>query len=232
MEDTYIMSVGERLRHERKKLRIGQDEIAGDKFSKNYISMFENNRRKINRKNAEYLASKINEISRKKGIESNIRPEYFLKSKIELARDVCTKKIEKLQSDLFEIGKRQEEIHKVLVIARDYSLARELGEIHYIRGLEAYRANRYRCAVINVQKSLNYFNKENELTKSIKAYELLGDICFMREYYEEAIIYYNLGMNMARDEGGSFKISIYPKLSKSYDRYNVCKGKKENKSCV
>lgn len=232
MKDTYIMSIGERLRYERKKLRIGQDEIAGDKFSKNYISMFENNRRKINRKNAEYLAYRINEISQKKGMPRDISPEYFLKSKEELAREVCISKIEKLQSNLFEIGKRQEEIHKVLVIAKDYALSRELGEIHYIRGLEAYRANRYRCAVINVQKSLNYFNRENEHGKSIKAYELLGDICFMREYYEEAIIYYNLGMNMAKDEGSSFKMSIHSKLSKSYDRYNVYKCEKKNKSCV
>lgn len=232
LESIKILSVGERLRQERKKLRVGQDDLAGDKFSKNYISMFENNRRGINRRNAEYLAQRINELSAEKGVESYIEADYFLKSNSELAKECCENKIEKLKSDFMIDHERHKEIYKVWKLSNEYELLDHLGEIYYIKGLDAYRTQRYRCAVTNTQASINYYNRANLLDKSVCSYELLGDICFDREYYEEAIIYYNLGLSLSEYTDVEKDNLIEKKLEKSYDRNNVYNKAKDNKSCI
>jgi transcriptional regulator with XRE-family HTH domain len=232
LESIKILSVGERLRQERKKLKLGQDDLAGDKFSKNYISMFENNRRGINRRNAEYLAQRINELSAEKGLESYIEAEYFLKSKAELAKECCESKIEKLKSDFMIDNERCKEIYRVWKLSNDYGLLDNLGEIHYIKGLDAYRTRRYRCAVTNTQASINYYNRANLLNKSVCSYELLGDICFDREYYEEAIIYYNLGLSLSKSTEAKKDRLIEEKLEKSYTRKKIYSKSNDNKSCI
>lgn len=223
LEDILILSVGERLRYERKRLNLGQDDLAGDKFSKNYISMFENNRRSINKRNAKYLAERINQFSIEKGIETKITPEYFLKSNEELAKERCEFKLKELEFKQLEDHKLQLEIHKVLKLSKKYDLTESLGEIYYLKGLHAYRGDKYRCAITNTQEALNHFNKVNLTDKSVKSYELLGDICFKKEYYEESIIYYNLGINMAKKLCNSLELSIHRKLIKSYDYHNLAK---------
>lgn len=232
MECIKILSVGERLRHERKKLNLGQDDLAGDRFSKNYISMFENNRRSINRRNAEYLAQRINELSAEKGLDNYIDPEYFLKSKEELAKECCEKRIEEIRSELIAESERQKEIYRVWKLSQDYNLLEHIGEIYYIKGLDAYRDKKYRCAVTNAQASINYYSRVSLFDKSVGSYELLGDISFEREYYEEAIIYYNLGLSISKSLKAQSDESIARKLEKSYSRNNRYGKAKENRSCI
>lgn len=232
MESIKILNVGERLRQERKKLKLGQDDLAGNKFSKNYISMFENNRRSINRRNAEYLAQRINELSVEQGIENYIEPDYFLKSNAELAKECCENKIEKLKSDLVLDSERHKEIYRVWKLSNEYELLDNLGEIYYIKGLDAYREKKYRCAITNTQASITYYSRVNLLDRSAASYELLGDICYDREYYEEAIIYYNLGLSINRNLDCKNEDNIEKKLGKSYDRNNLYGKVKKNKSCI
>lgn len=232
MEGIKILNVGERLRHERKKLNLGQDDLAGDRFSKNYISMFENNRRSINRRNAEYLAHRINELSANRGIDNYIEPDYFLKSDIEMAKECCEKRIEEIKSELVSENERQKEIYRVWKLSHDYNLMEHIGEIYYIKGLDAYREKKYRCAVTNTQASINYYSRVSLLEKSVDSYELLGDICFEREYYEEAIIYYNLGLSISKGLSAKSDESIAKKLEKSYSRNNIYGKAKENRSCI
>jgi len=78
MKDFKILNPGQRLKDIRRTLKLRQEELAGEKFSKNYISMFENNKRTINAINATYLSDRINELAKEKGINISITSSYFL----------------------------------------------------------------------------------------------------------------------------------------------------------
>ena len=56
LEKIEILTPGQRLREIRRKLGVRQEDLAGKNLSKNYISMFENDKRRISIINATYLS--------------------------------------------------------------------------------------------------------------------------------------------------------------------------------
>ncbi len=193
LEDVKILNPGQRLRQLRKELQVKQEELAGDKFSKNYISMFENNRRDINAINASYLAQKINEIARQKGKDIQIHASYLLKNEKDIAKDKCEEWLYEVESNL-EITNYEANVnlHNTILISTDYNLLHFKGRALFLKGITSFNNNRYICAITQFLDSLIYFAKENDYHAMKDVYKNIGITLLKQKQLGQAIIYFNL----------------------------------------
>lgn len=193
VEDVKILNPGERLRQLRKQLAVKQEELAGDKFSKNYISMFENNRRVINAINASYLAQKINELARKQNKDIQISASYLLKNENDIARDKCSKWLYEVELNLelsnYEIN---ENLYKTILISSEHKLLHFKGRALFLKGINSFNNKRYTCAVTQFLDSLIYFAKENDYYAIKDIYKNIGITLLKQKQLGHAIIYFNL----------------------------------------
>lgn len=193
MDDIKILSPGQRIRSIRKQLGIKQEELAGDKFSKNYISMFENNKRKINPINATYLADRINEISKKKEKDIYITASYLLKTESDMATERCNNLFEdvELKYDL-DTHDRLKKIYLAIEISKKYSLSNYYGRGMYLLGKISLEKNVYHCAITQFLEALNHFSMFKQKQSVVEAYKMLGITFYLKKDIESSIIYLNL----------------------------------------
>ncbi|WIV11604.1 helix-turn-helix transcriptional regulator [Proteiniborus sp. MB09-C3] len=200
MNELDILSPGQRLKEIRKKMKLRQGEIAGEKFSKNYISMFENNKRSINAINATYLSSRINEYAKIKGYDININASYFLKSDVDLARDKCEKWLEETEVNL----KTSENecilnLSKTIHISSKYGLNGYRAKALYLKGIISLHNERYQCAMTQLLGALVYYAKENDFVYVSDIYEKIGIILYNKRELRQALVYFNLSYEITRN---------------------------------
>ncbi len=202
LKDIEILSPGKRLRSVRKILGLKQGELAGDRFSKNYISMFENDKRSINVINATYLAKKINEMAEKKGKEVNINASYLLKNEYDMANDKCKDWIEKVENNLDMSGYEQNlNLFKVLKLSDEFGLIKYKGRALYLKGIHSFNMGRYECAISQFLEAINFFSKEDDYIALRDGYKSIGIILYKKNQFKEAVIYFKLSENAALKEG-------------------------------
>lgn len=193
MEDIKILSRGERLKLLRNKLNLKQQELAGKKFSKNYISMFENNKRSINSVNALYLARKINKIAGQRGKDINVTPSYFLKCEADLAVEKCEEWLLEVESNLklseYHINVN---LYKTILISSEYDLFHFRGKALFLKGINSFNDKRPVCAMTQILDSIIYFARENNFFAIKEVYKNIGIILFNQQSLSEAIIFFNL----------------------------------------
>lgn len=229
MDDIKILKPGERLKELRKKLQLKQEELAGEKFSKNYISMFENNRRNINAINASYLANKINEFSEKKGMDIKINTSYLLKGQRDIAYDKCENWLREIETDLslsnVEINFKA---YKCLLLAAKYKLDALKGKALYLKGIDSFKNKRYDCAITQFLDSARYYSKERDFGFIVKIYEQVGICLYESGEFKQALIYFNLAdtiiMSDYSNELSSENINYYKALCYYHlGEYNIAK---------
>ncbi|MFA5523451.1 MAG: transcriptional regulator [Tissierellales bacterium] len=198
MKELKILSPGKRLKEIRKILKLRQDEIAGDKFSKNYISMFENNKRAINAINATYLSNRINEYAGLKGYDINIDSSYLLKSDIDLAREKCEKWLEEVEFNL-EITdyKYVKNLYRTIYLASKFELSNYRAEALYLKGVFSLHNERYQCAMSQLLGALVYYARENDLVYVSDIHEKIGIILYNKKELDQALVYFNLSYEIA-----------------------------------
>ncbi len=200
MKELSILSPGQRLKEIRKMLKLRQDEIAGEKFSKNYISMFENNKRSINAINATYLANKINEYAKSKGYVLDIQPSYLLKSDVDLAKDKCEKWLEEVETNL-EISDAEymENLYKTIYIATKYGLICYRAKALYLKGVFSLHNERDQCAMTQLLGALVFYARENDFAYVSDIYEKVGIILYNKKELQQALVYFNLSYEITRN---------------------------------
>lgn len=200
MEDLSILSPGQRLKRIRKILKLKQDELAGDRFSKNYISMFENNKRNINAINATYLANQINEFARIKGKDININATYFLKSDIDVASEKCEKWLKETEHNLKHSDNECNlNLYKVIHVSNKFGLSAYRAKALYLKGVLALQNKRYQCAMAQLLGALVFYAKENDFLYISDIYEKIGLIFYYKREINEAIVYFNLSYDIMRN---------------------------------
>ena len=200
MNELNILSPGQRLKELRKMLKLRQEEIAGDKFSKNYISMFENNKRAINAINATYLASKINEYARVKGFDISIQPSYLLKSDIDLAKDKCKKWLEEVETNLkISDAECMMNLYKTIYVASRYGLTGYRAKALYLKGVFSLHNDRYQCSMTQLLGALIYYAGENDFVYVSDIYEKIGVLLYKSKEIQQALVYFNLAYETTRN---------------------------------
>lgn len=192
MEDFIILSPGQRLRKLRKKLGMTQAELASDNISKNYISMFENEKRPINVINATYLAEAINQKAKEKNIDIFIKPSYFIKNERDIAREMCLEIIEEVSQNQMNKYSKYKNLYKAIYISSQYGFIDLLAQALEFKGKTLFREGLYFCAMTHLSKSLLYYFQEGNKEGIYNCYLAIGQIHFMDENYEAAIAYFNL----------------------------------------
>lgn len=193
MEDIAILSPGERLKKLRKILRLRQEELAGEKFSKNYISMFENNKRNINAINATYLAEQINELAIKKGKEIEINSSYFLKNDEDIAKEKCESWLNEVNTNLnLSLEQVYKNLSKAIYISTKYSLNDFKAKALYLKGLFAMQHKYFDCAMTHFLDAITFFALENDFLYIGDVYAKLGILLFKQENFRQALVYFNL----------------------------------------
>ena len=117
VKELTILEPGQRLKEARKKLGLKQDDLAGENMSKNYISMFENGKRRISIINAAYFADILNNKAEEKGIKLNVTASYFVKNEKDIAREKCIDWIDKIldkEADKIQNEEKKNMIQKFL----------------------------------------------------------------------------------------------------------------------
>ncbi len=193
MDDTAILSPGQRLRKLRKLIDVRQDEFGGEKFSKNYISMFENSKRNINPINAAYLAKRINLLAEKAGKNISISAAYFLKTEKDIACDRCRKWIKKVEynSKLSDI-EINTYLNKIVIVSKRYELFSLYGRAMFLMGLSALNRKLYKCAITKLLDSLNCFLKLDYQKSIVNVYKHIGIAFYNRGNTETALVYFDL----------------------------------------
>lgn len=193
MKDLKILAPGQRLRKVRRDLGLRQEDLAGKSISKNYISMFENGKRRISIINATYFADILNHIAEEKGIDLNIAASYFIKSEKDIAREKCIDWLDKISNNK-EIGKTElyKKLYKIMYLSYEHAIDDIFAKTLEIKGNYLYRTGLYTCAIAHYSTCLLYYSKleNNEALNNI--YLAMGNTYFMVENYSMAITYYNL----------------------------------------
>lgn len=200
MKELIILSPGQRLKEIRKKLKLRQDDLAGEKFSKNYISMFENNKRTINAINASYLAKQINEFAKVKGKDININASYLLKSDVDVAKDKCEAWLQEVESNLnTNDNKCNLNLYKTIHISSKYGLTNYKAKALYLKGLLSLYNERFKCAMTQLLGALVYYARENDFVYVSDIYEKLGIMLYDKKEIGQALVYFNLAYEVIKN---------------------------------
>lgn len=193
MKDLIILKPGERLREIRKRLGLTQEDLAGENMSKNYISMFENNKRRINMINATYFADVLNNKAAEKGVDLNINASYFVKNEKDIARERCIRWLDNLSRGRGNTkSKVYRQLYKTIYLSREYKIYDLLAKALELKGRQLYKDRLYNCAITHFSTSLLYYVKENDDIGVKNIYLSMGKTYFMTNNYTLAITYYNL----------------------------------------
>lgn len=193
MKDFKILNPGQRLKEIRRTLKLRQEELAGEKFSKNYISMFENNKRTINAINATYLSDRINELAKEKGINISITSSYFLKNEKDIANDKCVELIKEVEvgtsltnEDVFV------KLYKASTLSESYKLFSTRSKVLYLKGIRLMENKLHYCAITHFLKALSYATEENDFNNIAELYQIIGITLYKQKQLQHALIYFNL----------------------------------------
>lgn len=196
-----ILNQGERIKYIRKELNINQEELGGERFSKNYISMFENNKRQINPVNAAFLAKRINDIAKEKNLDMDITSSYFLKTDIDLAKENCDKMLNEVKSN---IGLSDENIYillkDVVILALEYNLLKQYGNAIFLMGLNSFRKKLYYCSLNQFMEALDTYYKLGNIQAIIDTYKYMGIVAYKNRNIHSALSYFNMAENLLKKE--------------------------------
>lgn len=80
MDDSNLLTPGEKIKKIRKDFKIKQNEITGGKITRNLVSLIENNRAELTASTAEIIANSINGICQERDIDFKMTPDDLLKN--------------------------------------------------------------------------------------------------------------------------------------------------------
>lgn len=236
MKDIEILSPGERLRKIRKELGLTQDDLAGEKFSKNYISMFENNRREINIISATFLVERINKLAQERGKKVNITTAHFLKTEEDIADQKCKNWLDEVESNLNLSNYEVDVIlSKVIQLSTQFKLEQYLGKALFLKGLNLIQRKLYNCSIVQFLQSIVYFSKINDISAVVEAYKNIGIALFKQNNMEQAISILTLAESFVSNLEGDheeLKSSIKQYKSLCYFQLNQLKKEKSTMSYI
>lgn len=172
-----FLTTGEKIKNLRKILGIKQEELTSIGVSRNFISMIENDKRKLNLKTAQLLIKIFKLKSNEVEIDLDIDENYLLKSPHEEAREYCNKKT----TDSLSI----EEVDNLIDISSQYNLSDILSTLYVSKGNMVYNNRKYSEAFAHYYDALDICNSINRLEDKAFIYNKLGKCRLqMLEYFE------------------------------------------------
>lgn len=105
--------------------------------------------------------------------------------------------------------KSKQFIDNALFESKIEKLNYEIAESYYLESQYFYKTNLYDSVYAFCMQSVNLFNKLNEIDKVVSIYQMLGDMYYSIEFYNEAEIYYNKVIDLKGDIEYYYKFREY-----------------------
>ncbi|MBZ9634474.1 helix-turn-helix transcriptional regulator [Clostridium sp. FP1] len=184
-----FLTIGEKIKNLRKILGIRQEELTSIGVSRNFISMVENNKRKLSLKTAELLIEIFKSKSKEIGTNLDIDEKYLLKSPQEEAIEYCNEKI----NDILLI----DEIDKLIDICSRYSLLDILSTLYVKKGNILYSHGKCGEAFTYYYDALIFYNSINSIEVKAFIYNKLGKCRLQMLEYFESLSFFTKAYNLS-----------------------------------
>lgn len=224
--NTNIITPGEKIKELRKRYKIKQHELTGDKITRNMISMIETDKAGLTESTAKILTENIVRICKEKGIEVDISLDYLMESGESQGRKIAKEFIEFLDKTPMNVFKIEftDYIKNVENIIEKYKLKKEKFEIYsslgfiYLKSFDYYRAYTY---------YLKAFESCSDLFNNLKLIEIIINItscCGNLHRYKEGMDFIRLAFiymnNIPYEQQFSLKFNniIFLKKLGEYDQ--------------
>lgn len=109
-----FLTPGEKIRSLRKRFNIRQQELENSGVTRNFISMVESNKRRLNKETAKNISDIFMEKAAERGVQLDLDEEYFIATPQDDARKYCLKRLEEKLN--------LEEVQQLEDIAKKYEL--------------------------------------------------------------------------------------------------------------
>ncbi len=212
-----VLTTGEKVKQLRKEIGLKQEDITNDEISKSLISMIEKNKRSLTQHTATIIAENLNKYYKSMGRE--ITPEYLLETEEEQVKKEIDKEISYLQELVTQVNGEERLINnvfdKVMELADQWGLKKELFEIKMLRGDYYYSLYKYDEALKEYLHVLNYRIQMADYGEIARMYIAIGSVYQMKMLIDTAIVHYV----QAHDTAIIYNIGSMEKV-KVYSIYN------------
>ncbi|MCB2313405.1 helix-turn-helix transcriptional regulator [Clostridium tagluense] len=184
-----FITSGEKIKNLRKILGIRQEELTSIGVSRNFISMVENNKRKLSLKTAELLIEIFKSKSKEIGTDLDIDEKYLLKSPQEEAIEYCN---EKINDTLY-----MDEIDNLIDVCNRYSLLDILSTLYVKKGNMLYSRGKCSEAFTYYYDALIFYNSINSIEEKAFIYNKLGKCRLQMLEYFESLNFFTKAYNLS-----------------------------------
>lgn len=178
-----FVSPGDKLRELRQRLNINQKQLEIAGVSRNFISMYECNKRNLNKDTANKIIKVLKEVAVSKGINIDNDVEYLFINPECAALNYCKNKIDNFESDL-----SMYEIDEIISISQTYNFSDMLYKGLIAKGNLLYVNRDYSNSFFNYQDALTIVIRDGDISELSKVYNKLGKCKLSLLNYEEALI--------------------------------------------
>ena len=210
-----ILSLGEKIKRLRKEKNMTLKELAGDRITAAQISHIERDKSHTSYELLDYLGEKL-----------EVSIDHLLETKEMQAKKITDNLI--LQSEVFikcnELDKAEAKIIDICEICREYNLIDNYGKSNFLLGDINIKREKYSEAVINYEKALYFFIKNNDKESIFKCYFNIGNIYMKEEFYKGAVSHFDFAEEVLI-EGNIESVEIYKDL---YSKIAKCHIKLDN----
>jgi len=209
------------LKRARKKLKITQKDLAGDRFKRQYISIIETGETELSYVAREYITKKL------KLPKSYFDTGLFKEEKERL--DELTYEVDKL-TDAFKYDKALKKVTKALKISEEAKNNNYINLFSLKLARILLEKKKFKKAEDILKKVNRYFQEEKDFRKLAYSMYWLGIIYMEREKYSDAVYMFNSSIEenerLKRKKDLSLKARALTKIAQIYRQTQNYKGAK------
>lgn len=207
----YPTTLGERIRDIRQRRGLTQVELAGDDFSKSYVSAVERGKITPSLEALQILAERL-----------DVPISYFLEPEVQetLVREEARAMILEAAAQI-DGGQPEQAIGILRRLPTESLTEEELAPLRYRLGQAYIRLNQPTEALVELEAALRYarFIEDAELVERIR--NLIGLAHYQQGHYAQAVEHHRLCLKAINDgiiRDPVFKLGIYSNLGNEYSR--------------
>ncbi|KXG75614.1 tetratricopeptide repeat protein [Thermotalea metallivorans] len=194
MEDI-ILPPGEKIRRIRAFLGAKQEDITGNKITRNLISYVENGKTRLVRDTAEIIAENLMRIAEEQKNPIYITADYLMENELQQANRILEKLFHQMKEYL-QSNERlfMESFRRAEEILADWDIYDKKAMIYELMGDFYYNKAQFHDSYIYHIKSLENYIRINHHVKMAWSYSKLGRACLDLKNYRDTINLHNHGI--------------------------------------
>lgn len=206
MELLEFLNPGEKVKNIRKLLGLKQEKLEEIGVSRNFISMVEHDKRKLNKRTAKKVLDIFKQKAKELNLDLSIDVKYLLTSATEEAMVYCREKL--------NIELSMEEIENLIDLCNKYKIVEDILPILYIRKANLlFEKTIFDEAFVQYYNAFEIYNSNNDIANKAFVFNKLGKCKLMTLDLTESLAYFIRSYNLSLD---SDNITI-----KKYSLYNL-----------